>query len=372
MKSLKTVVTFVGCAVVLALTGWFIWCFSGADVSEFHLKVSSKEFQVGLKTRENHIRQKIAQEQDPQKKAEKQKELQVAQKQIENPDQALKEYEEKAAAAYKALEGFKEEIGKRSLAKAKEALEKGDTSLAERLFQEVLDRGSIAQKAEAAFQLGSLAQSRIDYDQADKYYRQAVQLQPDNPLYSVGAGRMAFILGHYDEAEQLLKRALLEIGRRPLGPIHLDLATCLNDIAVIYGTQGKYIEAESLSRRALAIRERILGQEHLEVALILNNLADLFHAQGNDEEAEPLYKRSLAIWEKDLGRSTRAWLPASTTWHYCIIPRGSTGRRSRYTSGPWPYGKRPWDRSTRMWPKASITLQDFIGLRRNMGRRNHF
>ena len=156
MKSLKIL---VGCTIALSLTVWFIWYFSRTDISEFHLKVSSKEFQVDLKTRENRIKQEIAQEPDPQKKAEKQEELEVAQKQLENPDQALKEYEEKAAEAYKALEKAKEEIGKRQLAKAKEALEKGDTSLAERLFKQLLEKGNPTQKAEAAYQLEVLPRS---------------------------------------------------------------------------------------------------------------------------------------------------------------------------------------------------------------------
>jgi len=138
----------------------------------------------------------------------KQKELDVAQKQIENPEKALKEYEEKAAAAYKALEGLKEEFGKLSLAQAKEALEKGDPSLAEKLFQEVLARGNPAQQAEAAYQLGALAESRIDYGQADKYYRQAVQLQPDNPYYLNAVGKLSLTLGHYQESEKFLKPAL--------------------------------------------------------------------------------------------------------------------------------------------------------------------
>jgi tetratricopeptide (TPR) repeat protein len=300
VKSLKIVVTLVGCTVALALTVWFIWYFSRADVSEFHLKVSPKEFKVDLITRENHIKQEISQEQDPQKKAEKQKELQVAQKRIENPDQALKEYEEKTAAAYKALEGFKEEIGKRSLAKAKEALEKGDTSLAERLFQGVFDRGSIAQKAEAAFQLGSLAESHIDYLQAQDYYRKAVGLQPDNPQYLNAAGLMALTMGYYQEAEPLFRGAL-NIREKVSGPEHPDVASSLNNLAELYRTQGKYGEAEPLYKRSLAIWEKALGPEHPDLATSLNNLAELYRTQGKYGEAEPLYKRSLAILEKALG-----------------------------------------------------------------------
>ena len=265
-----------------------------------HIKVSAKEFSLDLKTRENSIRQAIAQEQDPLKKAVKQKELDVAQKQIVNPEKALKEYEEKAAAAYKALGGLKEEFGKRSLAQAKEALEKGDPSLAEKLFQEVLAKGSTNQKAEAAYKLGSLAESRIDYGQADKYYRQAVQLQPDNPLYLNAAGSLSRTLGHYQESDKFLKRAL-ELREKSLSPVHPDLATSLNNLALLYLEQGIYAGAEPLFNRALAIVEKAMGMEHPNVATCLNNLAFLYAAQGKYGEAENFYKRSMAIWQKSLG-----------------------------------------------------------------------
>lgn len=300
MKIFKIIVPLVICAIFLALTIWFIKYFSRADISEFHIKVSAKEFSLDLKTRENNIKQAIAQEQDPQKKAVKQKELDVAQKQIENPEKALKEYEEKAAAAYKALEGLKEEFGKRSLAQAKEALEKGDPSLADKLFQEVLAKGNPAQQAEAAYQLGSLAESRIDYGQANKYYQQAVNLQSYNPLYLNAAGNLSRTLGNYQESEKFLKRAL-ELREKSLSPEHPDVAQSLNNLAGLYMEQGKYGEAETLFQRALAIREKVLGPENPDVAQSLNNLASLYHDQGKYGEAEPLYKRALAIDEKALG-----------------------------------------------------------------------
>jgi len=248
------IVTLVGCFIALVLTVWFIRYFSKKEISEFSLKLSPKNFEMVLKTRETNIKQEFAQEKDPQKKAVKQKELQVAQKQIDNPEKALKEFEEKAAAAYKALEGFKEEIGKRSLAQAKEALEKGDPSLAEQLFQEVLAKGSTTQKAEAAYQLGALAESRIDYGQANNYYQQAVQLQPDNPLYMNAAGNLSRTLGHYQESKKFLKRAL-ELREKSLRPDHPDLAISLNDLALSYSFQGKYAEAEPLFRRSFRIQE---------------------------------------------------------------------------------------------------------------------
>lgn len=238
MGNLSFFLPLVVCIAILAVIGWIIWYFSKKDISEFSIKLSRQNFEINVKTRETKIKQEFAQETDPQKKAEKQKELQAAQKQLENPDQALKEYEKKAAAAYKALEGFKAEIGKRSLAQAKEALEKGDPTLAEQLFQEVLAKGSKDQKAEAAYQLGALAESRIDYGQANKCYQLAVQLEPDNPKYLNAAGNLKHTLGQYPESEKFLKRAL-HLREKSLSPEHPDVAQSLNNLAALFFNQGE-------------------------------------------------------------------------------------------------------------------------------------
>ena len=65
--------------------------------------------------------------------------------------------------------------------------------------------------------------------------------------------------------------------------------------------QGNYAAAEPLYRRALAIREKALGPDHPDVATSLNNLALLLQKKGNYAAAEPLCRRALAIYEKALG-----------------------------------------------------------------------
>jgi tetratricopeptide (TPR) repeat protein len=64
---------------------------------------------------------------------------------------------------------------------------------------------------------------------------------------------------------------------------------------------GKYAEAIPLAQRALVIWEKQLGPHHRNVATALNNLALLYVGQSRYVDAEPLYKRSLSIREKALG-----------------------------------------------------------------------
>jgi len=79
------------------------------------------------------------------------------------------------------------------------------------------------------------------------------------------------------------------------------VARSLNNLALLYKTQGDYAKAEPLYKRSLAIAEEALGPDHPSVATSLNNLAVLYDTQGDYAKAEPLYKRSLAITEEALG-----------------------------------------------------------------------
>ena len=82
------------------------------------------------------------------------------------------------------------------------------------------------------------------------------------------------------------------------GPEHPDVATDLNNLALLLQDTNRLAEAEPLYRRALAIDETSYGTEHPKVATDLNGLALLLQDTNRLGEAEPLYLRALAIDEK--------------------------------------------------------------------------
>lgn len=104
----------------------------------------------------------------------------------------------------------------------------------------------------------------------------------------------------YEQAEPLYLQAL-ELRQRLLGDNHLDVAGCLNNLAALYKSQGRYNEAKPIHLQALALKKRLLGDNHPDVAISLNNLAVLYRAQGRYNEAEPLYLQALEITERMLG-----------------------------------------------------------------------
>jgi len=85
-----------------------------------------------------------------------------------------------------------------------------------------------------------------------------------------------------------------------LGRDHPDVATSLNDLAMLYSDQGKDTEAEPLFERALAILENNLGRYDRFVADAVVNLANCYYIQGKYDAAEFLYSRALKIRKKEL------------------------------------------------------------------------
>ncbi|MCZ6847497.1 MAG: tetratricopeptide repeat protein, partial [Alphaproteobacteria bacterium] len=79
---------------------------------------------------------------------------------------------------------------------------------------------------------------------------------------------------------------------------HPDVVASLNNLAGLYGAQGKYAEAEPLHKRALAIYEKALGPEHPDVARVLKNYAALLRKTGRSGEATMMELRAKAIRAK--------------------------------------------------------------------------
>ena len=84
--------------------------------------------------------------------------------------------------------------------------------------------------------------------------------------------------GKYDRAI-VVGREALKIAEGNVGPNHPDVATSLNNLAALYGTQGLYAVAEPLYKRALKISENALGPSHPHVATkVVEAVADIGRA----------------------------------------------------------------------------------------------
>jgi serine/threonine protein kinase len=191
--------------------------------------------------------------------------------------------------------------------------------------------GLAAEKAERAFReqpdvlaalLNTVGRTHVvlgTYEDADPLLRRALALRrtdPGAPARDVGESVMAlgvlrFSMGRYAEAEPLFREALA-IHRSAYGNEHLAVAESLNDLAMtLQRKDGDHAGARPLLEESLAIRGRLLGERHADVAQSLNNLGMLHYRMGNLDEAEVLFRRALAMNRELLGPEH---LDLSTNW----------------------------------------------------------
>jgi len=165
--------------------------------------------------------------------------------------------------------------------------------------------------------LGNAYKQRLDSGETTNYqedlqaaiaiYQKVLELQEEwksDIALATSLNNLAVLYssqGRYTEAEPLILRSLF-IREKQLGENHPDVASSLNNLAALYCSQGRYTEAEPLILRSLSISEKQSGADHPSVAQSLNNLAGLYYEQGRYAEAEPLILRSLSISEKQSGR----------------------------------------------------------------------
>jgi serine/threonine-protein kinase len=101
-------------------------------------------------------------------------------------------------------------------------------------------------------------------------------------------------------ARQTFERALA-IDQRVLGDDHPQVASHLQNLALVAQSMGDLKRAESLFRDAIARDEHAYGSEHPETAIVILNYGLLLKREGRLSEAESLLRRSLAIRLKVYG-----------------------------------------------------------------------
>ncbi|MEM7479837.1 MAG: serine/threonine-protein kinase [Acidobacteriota bacterium] len=113
-------------------------------------------------------------------------------------------------------------------------------------------------------------------------------------------GRVYRNLGLYAESEVQLQEALT-LRREVPDTDPADLATSLNELAVLYDQTGAFDQAVPLFEEALVLRREVLGEEHPKVAETLNDLGALHYRRGDLETAAPLLTEALALRRRVLG-----------------------------------------------------------------------
>ncbi len=114
------------------------------------------------------------------------------------------------------------------------------------------------------------------------------------------SARLHRTLGQLGAAERLYLAAITAAATR-YGTGAVEVATLLNDLAVVYKYAARFDDAEALYRRALGIIEAARGPDHIDAAPIWHNLGGVEHARGRFVDGEIYARRSVQIRETVLG-----------------------------------------------------------------------
>jgi len=165
---------------------------------------------------------------------------------------------------------------------------------------------------EAAIRARNLAEVYLlqkQYEQAEPLFRQALFLSEktndDLPNYLLSLAECYRLWGKCEMAEPPAKRALM-IRERAATPdggqdAQLDLAVCLDGLARIYLTCGKYDEAQALYNWSFETVEKTAGENSPDLVPRLAGLADALRLGGKLDQAEARYKQALTVLEFNFG-----------------------------------------------------------------------
>jgi serine/threonine protein kinase/Tfp pilus assembly protein PilF len=147
------------------------------------------------------------------------------------------------------------------------------------------------------------------YRQAEELLRAEVEQIPnespgkDNPRLIIAKNDLAMLLtkqGNFDEAERLFEE-VLKVRKERLPDDHPLTLQTFNAFGTLYREQKKYEQAESLLRQALEGRQRKLGSDHPACFESIHELAVLYKEQGRYEEAEKYFLEAIEGRSKKLG-----------------------------------------------------------------------
>ena len=114
---------------------------------------------------------------------------------------------------------------------------------------------------------------------------------------------------YYEKALEILQR-LANDNPKAYEP---DVATTLNNLAVLYFDTQRLTEAEKMYKQALEIRQRLANDNpkayEPDVAQTLNNLANLYSDTQRLTEAEEMYKQALEIRQRLANDNPKAYEP---------------------------------------------------------------
>jgi tetratricopeptide (TPR) repeat protein len=96
---------------------------------------------------------------------------------------------------------------------------------------------------------------------------------------------------------------VLEIRRRVLGEEHANTLISMNNLAVLYGKEGKWAQDEPLLSGAVNVQRRVFGDEHPNTLHFASNLGVVYRLEGKDAQAEAVLTKVVDAQRRVLGEA---------------------------------------------------------------------
>ncbi|CAH3153272.1 unnamed protein product, partial [Pocillopora meandrina] len=157
--------------------------------------------------------------------------------------------------------------------------------------------------------LGLMCLDHCEYEAAMNYFQVALEIihscNPNDALEKKAGlylcvGTAHNYKGNLKQAKKYNESAL-DILLKQLGPQHVYVAACYDNLGTVYRHLGDLQQAQDYYARALDIRLKQLGPEHVNVAASYNSLGTVYSDLSDFRQAQDYYARSLDIYVKQLG-----------------------------------------------------------------------
>lgn len=233
-----------------------------SDYPQIVIGITLKEHEESLKRREDEIHAELGAAHESEKNILL-NELSKVEQQLENLEESHKQKIKFLEERIADLNNLHDDFPKVILKAAKEALQNGDESKADELYEKVTEKasGHIKNVAETFYQRGLIAQEQIKFISSYNHFQRAVQLAPDNSKYLNMAGVLAIDLAYYDRSIEFHGKAL-ESDLKIFGDHHPNVARDWNNLGLAWDKKGKYDKAIDYYMKALAVIEKVLGKKH--------------------------------------------------------------------------------------------------------------